>query len=139
MTDSEKLDRILALLEARPAPTTAAPQRAAAADDADLDSQYGNPEVKRDPPLWTKNNPGRSVAPCHMSDGPAEWLDAVAAFYDWQASQDETQGKTYTNKRGEDVPTASFKRRDAARARGWAARVRAGKVKQATDDNSIPF
>jgi hypothetical protein len=140
VTDSEKLDRILAILEAQPRATTAAPQRAAVADDADLDGPYGNPIVKRDPTSWAKKNPGKTIAPCVMSDGPADWLDAVASFYDWQADQDAANGKTYTDKKtGEEKPSGGLQRRDAARARGWAARVRAGKVKQGDEDASVPF
>ncbi len=133
------VDRILAILEAQPQRSSGAPQQAAVADDADLDSQYGNPEVKRDPPAWAKKNLGRTVAPCLMSEGPADWLDALASLYDWQAGKDAEQGKTYTNKKGEEVETAPFKRRDAARARGWSARVRAGKVKRNEPDENLPF
>ena len=133
------IDRKLASQAARPA----AQATAAVADASDLDSQWGDPEVKRDPPSWTKKG-GPPVAPRAMSQGPADWLDAVASFYDWQAGKDDETRKTYTNKKGEEVETAPFKRRDAARARGWSARVRAGKVVQrepGCDDGpeSLPF
>ena len=88
------------------------------APDSDLDGQYGDPEIKKDPPRWQ----GRRYAPCRMSDTCPEYLDALASFFDWQAGKDDQAGKTTGNGK----PSSSYKRRDAARARGWAQRLRAG-------------
>jgi hypothetical protein len=57
-----------------------------------------------------------------MSQCPSAYLLEVASLYDWMADKDEEQGRTYKNKQGKDVATAPFKRKDAARCRGWAKR-----------------
>lgn len=88
------------------------------ASEQDLDGQWGNPELKKDPPRWR----GKPYAPCRMSDTHPEYLDEVASFLDWQAGKDDESGKTANNGK----PSSSYKRRDAARARGWAKRLRAG-------------
>ena len=54
---------------------------------------------------------------------PAEFLDALAEAFDDLAGKADENNETHNGK-----PVAPYKRRDAARARGWAARVRAGKV-----------
>lgn len=92
------------------------------ADDRDLDGQYGDPEVRLNPRDWT----GESMKTRKFSQCPAEFLDMLADALDYFAGKDEAEGKT-TNA---GKPAAPYRRRDAARARGWAARVRAGKVKQ---------
>lgn len=113
----------LAAVEARlngassPAPTSSKP----IADDEDLDSQYGDAVVKKDPKRWVEQG-GQSYEGCTMSQCPSDYLYEVAKLYDWQASKDEEQKRTYKNKKGVEVATAPFKRRDAARARGWAKR-----------------
>jgi hypothetical protein len=93
------------------------------ADDADLDSEWGDPIVKKDPGRWK----GASYASCHMSECPPDYLDVLAQQFDWMAQKDDEQGKTWTSKKegAQPIPASSFKRKDAARARGWAARARA--------------
>lgn len=86
------------------------------ASDRELDSKHGNPEIQRDPKQWR----GPSYARKRMSEAPPEYLDMLAEFKSWQAEQD-------SKKPGEDAQRyAEFARRDAARARGWAKRLRAG-------------
>lgn len=103
------------------------------ADDRDLDGPHGNPAIKKDPKRWT----GDSYAGCNYSDCPPEYLDVLAEFKDWQAGMDERKGTD------DDKRKAKFNRLDAARARGWAQRLRSGykapaKPQEAGDD-SIPF
>lgn len=100
------------------------------ASDYDLDSDWGNPVIQKDPKRWTDGG-GESFAGCRMSECPADYLDAVANLYDWMADKDDEagrNGKTYFNKKqNKDVRVdGSFKRKDAARARGWAKRAREG-------------
>lgn len=91
----------------------------ALADDRDLDSQYGNPIVKFDPRDWT----GPSMKGRAMSDCDPDFLEMIAETFDYFASQaEEKDEKTNSGK-----PVAPYKRKDAARARGWAARIRRGK------------
>jgi len=119
-----KLDRVLGLLEqllAAPAPDAAAqtpsapsqggPPQGTIAADADLDGAHGNPTVRTDPKRWT----GESMVGRTFSDCPADYLDELASLFDWQAGKDEEKGDQ----------RARFKRLDASRARGWAARARA--------------
>lgn len=89
------------------------------ASDRDLDGQYGNPQVKFMPRDWT----GASFKGRKFSDCPAELLDMFADTFDWFAQQAEQKGEM--TDRGK--PVADYKRQDAARARGWAKRIRDGK------------
>jgi hypothetical protein len=90
------------------------------ADDRDLDSQYGDPVVKFMPRDWTGDSyKGRKFSEC-----PANLLDMIAETFDYFAEQAERTNETTTSGK----PVAPYKRKDAARARGWAKRVREGKV-----------
>lgn len=99
------------------APTTGASKKVAT--DADLDGKYGDPVINaKDPRDWT----GPSMKGRKFSECPAEYLDLVADRLDYFAEQAEKEGKlTSTGK-----PVAPFNRADAARARGWAWRIRQG-------------
>jgi hypothetical protein len=92
----------------------------AVASDRDLDGQYGDPEVKFTPRDWTG-------APCkglHMSQCEADCLEMLAEAFDYFAQKaEENHEETASGK-----PVAQYKRMDAARARGWAKRVREGHV-----------
>lgn len=87
------------------------------ADDADLDSQWGNPQVRKNPPRWQ----GQDCTGLNYSDCPPEFLDTLAGFLDWQAGKAEEKNETTTQGK----PRGPLIRRDAARCRGWAARIRA--------------
>jgi len=89
------------------------------ASDRDLDGQYGNPEVKFIPRDWT----GPSMRGNKFSECPAEFLDLIAETFDYFAAQAEMNDERTEG--GKSV--ADYKRRDAARARGWAKRIRDGK------------
>jgi hypothetical protein len=96
------------------------PSGADIASDRDLDSQYGNPELrlKKMPRDWA----GPSYTGRRFSDCPPELLDLVADMFDYFAQKAEETGETHNGK-----PVAPYKRKDAARARGWAKRIRDGK------------
>lgn len=108
------LKKLVALSERR--------QRAAAgprvAADRDLNGQYGNPKVSFNPRDWT----GASCKGRRMSECPAEFLDMLAETFDYFAGQAEEKDERTNNGK----PVAEYKRTDAARARGWAKRVREG-------------
>lgn len=90
------------------------------AADRDLDSAWGNPVVKFNPRDWT----GDSYKGQRMSACPPAFLDLLAETLDYFAIQaDQKQEVTAKGK-----SVASFKRADAARARGWAKRSREGYV-----------
>jgi hypothetical protein len=136
LTDSEKLDRILALLEARPA---AAPAQAAGAvaDDADLDGQYGNEKIRKMPSA--KYWQGADFTDCVMSDCPADFLRAFAKYKGACA---------YMNEKNADPEKAKYigyDRKSAARALGWAARNEGKPAPKAKadafdgDDAELPF
>lgn len=108
---------------------------ATVASDRDLDSQYGDPEVKaKDPRDWT----GAPMRGRKFSQCPPEYLDMVAERLDYFCSQN-------TGATEEDQKKLKYQRLDAARARGWAKRIRAGwkPANAATapdwDDTSVPF
>lgn len=96
-----------------------AAQPKAVASDRDLDGKYGNPELKFAPRDWTgANYKGRRFSEC-----PADLLDLVAETFDFFAKQAEAKDERANN----GTPIAEYKRADAARARGWAKRIRDGK------------
>lgn len=104
----------------RPVP---APARPVTAPTADLDGKYGDPEIKaKDPRDWS----GETMRGRRFSQCPAEYLDLIAARLDYFAGKAESDGTLTSSGK----PVALFNRADAARARGWAARIRAGYVAQ---------
>lgn len=139
MNADEKLDAIFKTVKAIEKRLAAGPATRGGNDvapDHDLDGQYGDPLVKKDPKRWDASQ--GSYAGCHYSECPPEYLDVVAEFKDWQAMMDEKKGTE------DDKRKAHFNRLDAARARGWAQRLRDGyqapvRVAEPVDDNSIPF
>jgi len=90
------------------------------ATDRDLDGKYGNPIVRFMPRDWT----GPSFKGRPLSECPAELLDLLAETFDYFAGQSE-QNDERTDK---GKPVADYKRADAARCRGWAKRIRDGRV-----------
>lgn len=98
------------------APTTTSAE-GEVADDADLDSEYGNPTVKFDPRerYWT----GPSFVGYHFSETAPDYLDATAKYLDACAFMAAKEPDEKNQK------SARYKRKDAARARGWAKRLRA--------------
>lgn len=134
----KSIDASLKTLVSR-AGSAAAPAGSAVASDRDLDGQYGDPEIKaRDPRDWT----GPSMMGRRFSQCPAEYLDMLAERFDYFAGKNSAGTE-------EEQKKAKYQRLDAARARGWAARIRAGKVQpasvetpgfvEASDDDSVPF
>jgi len=78
-----------------------------------LDDQYGDPTIKaKDPRDWA----GESMQGRKFSECPVEYLDLLADRYDYFAGNET------------DAKKANYNRLDAARARGWAARIRDGYV-----------
>lgn len=90
----------------------------AVASDRDLDSQWGDPTIKMaDPRDWT----GPPMKGRRFSECPSEYLEMLADRFDYFADQAEAKNELYNGK-----PVAPYRRTDAARARGWAKRVREG-------------
>jgi hypothetical protein len=125
MSRIEALEARIAALEAKPAakPAAAASPRAEVASDEDLDSPFGNYVVKKNPPRWNAGADG-DYAGKTLSECSAEFLDSLAGFNDWRAKKDDEAGEKDTKGR----PKSYFAKRDAARCRGWAKRVRGGAV-----------
>lgn len=95
------------------------------ASDSDLDGKYGDPEIKaKDPRDWT----GAPMKGRRFSECPAEYLDLLAERLDYFA------GKNAESADPDEQKKARYQKLDAARARGWAARIRAGKVTPRGDD-----
>jgi hypothetical protein len=89
------------------------------APNSDLDGKYGDPIVNaKDPRDWT----GPSMKGRRFSECSSEYLEMVASRLDFFAEKAEAEGKLASNGK----PEAPYRRRDAARARGWAKRIRAG-------------
>jgi hypothetical protein len=89
------------------------------APDSDLDGKWGDPIVKAsDPRDWT--GPSQKGKP--FSQCSSEYLEMVASRLDYFADQAEKENKLTSGGK----PVAPYNRRDAARARGWAKRIREG-------------
>jgi len=87
------------------------PNVATIASEADLDSKYGDPEVRAKAPKdWT----GEEQKGKRFSECPPTYLDLLAARFDYFAGREE------------DPTKARYNRLDASRARGWAQRLRNG-------------
>ena len=71
-----KVDRLLAQQGGATAPGIAS--------DADLDGQYGDEEVKKNPKRWT----GESFIGRRMSECSPEFLDSLAGHFDYKAERD---------------------------------------------------
>lgn len=88
------------------------------APPVDLDSERGDFVVKaKDPRDWT----GPPMTGRRLSECPATYLDLLAERYD------------FFNQKEADEKKRKYNALDAARARGWAARVRAGRKPTAAD------
>lgn len=99
---------------------------AVVANAADLDGQWGDPIVKtKDPRDWN----GESQLGKPFSECPPVYLDLVASRLDFFAEKAEAENTLTSSGK----PVAPFNRRDAARARGWAARLRNGWKPPASD------
>lgn len=94
---------------------------AAVASDRELDGPYGNPVVKFNPRDWV----GDDCKGLHFSDCSADFLELLAESFEYFATKAEEKNERTTS----DKPVADYKRKDAARARGWAERIRSGKHK----------
>lgn len=90
------------------------------ASDEELDGLQGNPIVKFVPKRWG----GEDFRGRHYADCTPEFLDVLASALQWSADNPQ-EGK------GRFV---DWNRKDAARARGWAARLRRGTPAAAVAD-----
>lgn len=106
----QKLDEVHRLLKVMPTPTVEYKQLVS--DDADLDSKYGDPVVK----YMAKNWQGKDLTGWKFSDCPPEYLDMHAHMLDYFAKKDAANPEKAKN--------AVWRAKDAARARGWAERLR---------------
>jgi hypothetical protein len=88
------------------------------ADERDLDSQWGNEEVRVNPRDWG----GESMKGRRMSECTPQFLDMLADTLDYFARKNAASGALTTSGK----PKADFDRKAAARARGWARRLRNG-------------
>lgn len=92
----------------------------AVATDRDLDSPHGDPLVRFHPRDWD----GPDCKGLRFSQCSADFLDLMAESLAYFATKADEKGETTAA--GKSV--GDYKRKDAARARGWAARIRSGKV-----------
>lgn len=139
MSELSQLDRIEALLVsidkrmASGAAQAAAKQSSggAVATDSDLDSQWGDEPIKKMP--TAKYWQGDDFTGSTMSECPADFLDAFAKYKEACAYMGDKSAAAGDEKKAK---YAGYDRKSAARARGWAKRIREGKVVQKTRDES---
>lgn len=107
---------------------------------ADIDGQYGDPDIRKDPSAkyWS----GESYQGKKMSQCSPDYLEAFAKYKDACAYMNEREGNP------EKAKYVGYDRRDAKRARAWAERLRkqpakaTGLAAAAVDldgDPEIPF
>jgi hypothetical protein len=89
-----------------------AAQPVQAASDRELDSSYGNPKIKFSLRQWT----GRDYKGALMSECEPEFLDMYAEALLYSADHPKPDA---------DPKYTDWNRKDAARAAGWARRLRA--------------
>ena len=109
-------------------------------DVGDLNSEWANFVVRKSPPAWLKSG-GIDYEGRRLSETTPEFCEAVASLLDWRAGKEEGETKTYIKKAtGESLPVAPLTRKDAARARAWAAKLRATVHAVASHDEAeLPF
>lgn len=93
----------------------------AVASDTDLDGKYGNPKVRCDPKDW-KESGGATRKGWLMARCEPEFLDMYAETLEYFAQKSDAEGAKASNNK----PKSFYDRADAARARGWAKRLRNG-------------
>lgn len=98
----------------------------AIATDKDLDGRFGDPEVRMRVRDWS----GPDMKGKRMSQCPAAFLDLLAETLEWAAGKADANHETTDSGK----PVGQYRRADAARARGWAQRIRDGKVAQPAQD-----
>jgi hypothetical protein len=105
-----KLGHLITLMQA------AKPKRIAS--DAELDGQWGAPEVKMLPKNWKGDQGylGRRLCDC-----PVGLLDMLSEMYDYFADRAEAKNEMRNGK-----PAWTWDRSMAEKARGWAKRIREG-------------
>ena len=109
----KELATIKTMLGTRPAATSG--DAGGIASDYEMEGQYGDPVIKKDPPKWT----GETCVGKPFSQCPPDYLMSLAGFLDWKAGKTLEDADTSRHK------FADYDRKDARRARGWAARLRA--------------
>ena len=83
------------------------------ADDRDLDSQYGDPDIKFTP---KRGYNGPDFKGQRMSQATPEFLDVYAEALQYSSEHPKSGREKY----------ATYDARNAARARGWSKRLRSG-------------
>ena len=86
--------------------------------------KYADFTVRKCPPSWLESG-GPDYTGQPISSTTPEFCDAIASFLDWQAGKDEAKNYSYVNGKGDTVFPAKFARKDAARARAFAVKLRA--------------
>jgi len=108
---------------------------------ADIDGMYGDPEIRKDPS--PKHWSGASCAGQKMSRCPADYLLAFAKWKDACVYMKMKELETLTDPTtiAETTKYAGYDRKDAARARAWAAKAKTMKADATSDsdDGAIPF
>ena len=92
--------------------------------------KYADFTIRRCPPSWTESG-GPDYTGQPISSTTPEFCDAIASFLDWQAGKDEAKNYSYVNGKGDTVFPAKYARKDAARARAFAVKLRATPRRQA--------
>lgn len=120
----DALQQLVAVSKAAPAkpqkppPMVAWPGERTVAPDSELDGKYGDPVIKTAPRDW--NGPFRSGQA--MSESEPELLELVAERCDYFAQKNDRERQVTD----QGVPKSKYDRSKAAKARGWAARIRKG-------------
>lgn len=78
--------------------------------DVDIDSERGNPVIRKDPPKWR----GESCVGRPYSQCSPEYLRSLAGFLKWKAGKNAAEGKDQY---------AKYDMLDCARALKWAERI----------------
>jgi hypothetical protein len=130
LAQADAMDKAPATHAAPRATSSPRASTGAIASDSDLYSQYGDVEIRKDPPRW----PGQSFKGSRMSQCPPEYLESLAGFLDWKSGKElEDADKLDGEEREKKLKYSGYSAKDAARARGWAARKTNARPAPASD------
>ena len=105
------------------------------ATDRDLDSQWGDEVIKK----IAKNWKGESFVNRRMSECSIEFLEYFADHNEWAAGEDDEKAAGNGPDSEKYAKYARYGRTRAARARGWAKRLRDGWTPPVRNDSPPPM
>ncbi len=105
------------------------------ASDAEIeDPEWGDKEIRKDPPRWK----GESYRGMRWSEAPPDYLLALAGFIDFCAGKKREEAKSKVGDEAEKlVKYAGYDETDAAKVRAWAKRMGGARTQAPQEDEGL--